>query len=100
MITKEIVNEAYKDGVAILREIGRDGHDVVCYIGDYWFRFAGPIAQTSTVDEFLSSTTEGTIVDEIFTALLHMAEDVDQAWFYDYFTMILTSKYGSTQEAQ
>lgn len=84
MITKQMVENAYDDGVIEL-DISPNGDGTVCRIGEYWFYFGGMTAEDyADPREYERDITKETIIEEIFETLDDSLrwDSEDEYWYY------------------
>lgn len=84
-LTRDMIERGYKQGLVRLTtdtEFYKNARlplimksCVVCAIGDEWLYFGGEKAETSTVKEYTANIPEETIISEIYSAILELAEN-------------------------
>lgn len=85
-ITRQMIEEGYKDGIIFLINNQNDGC-ISAQIGENWFYFAGSENESMTVDEYESEYTLDEIIDYIFSVLDDGFEEEfpDEYWYYYYY---------------
>lgn len=89
IITKEMVTEAYKQGLVRLDTIAPDEEfGTICRIGDCWFFFGGELADSLSPEEYKKDIPEETIIEEVYHTLEDFRknkEDFGDEYLYYYY---------------
>lgn len=92
MITKKMVEDAYRDDVIELI-LSPNGDGVAAKIGDGWFYFGGMTAEEyDNVDLFRKEIPEKTILTDIYETLENFTEWEELCDEYGYYNAILEEK--------